>query len=319
MSRNNLLSIAGFIILIALMPFIVGTGSYWVNVLVIMGIYSLVTMGLSLLMGYAGQISLGHGAFFGMGAYASGLLCTQLNFNPWLAMLTAMIITCAAAYLIGVPTLRLHGHYLAMATLAFGQIMVIVVTAEVALTGGPSGFGSIPRLSILGFVLKDDLVYYYFVWIMVAIVLIISLNIIHSRVGRALRSIHGGEQAANAMGVNTAAYKLQVFVLSAAFASLAGSIYVHYVTFISPTECALKFSVILVVMVAIGGMNHLWGAILGTALLTALPQFLKVLHDFDILAYGLILMLIMIFSPDGIFGGMASLINRLRHRNVKSG
>jgi branched-chain amino acid transport system permease protein len=319
MSRNNLLSIAGFIILIALMPFIVGTGSYWINVMVLIGIYSIINMGLSLLMGYAGQISLGHGAFFGMGAYASGLICTQLHWNPWLAMITAMLITCVVAYLIGLPTLRLHGHYLAMATLAFGQIIVITVTAEVGLTGGPSGFGSIPRLSIFGFVLKDDLVYYYFVWIMAATVLIISLNIIHSRVGRALRSIHGGEQAANAMGVNTAAYKLQVFVLSAAFASLAGSIYVHYVTFISPTSCALKFSVILVVMVAIGGMNHLWGAILGTALLTALPQFLKVFHDFDILAYGLILMLIMIFSPDGIFGGMTSLINRLRHRHIKSG
>jgi len=319
MSRNNSLSVAGFILLIALMPFIVGTGSYWINVMVLIGIYSIINMGLSLLMGYAGQISLGHGAFFGMGAYASGLLCTQLNFNPWLAMITAMLITCVVAYLIGLPTLRLQGHYLAMATLAFGQIVVITVTAEVGLTGGPSGFGSIPRLSIFGFVLIDDLIYYYFVWIMAATVLIISLNIIHSRVGRALRSIHGGEQAANAMGVNTAAYKLQVFVLSAAFASLAGSIYVHYVTFISPTSCALKFSVILVVMVAIGGMNHLWGAILGTALLTALPQFLKVFHDFDILAYGLILMLIMIFSPDGIFGGMASLINRLRHRHVKSG
>jgi branched-chain amino acid transport system permease protein len=319
MSRNNLLSIAGFIILIALMPFIVGTGSYWINVMVLIGIYSIINMGLSLLMGYAGQISLGHGAFFGMGAYASGLICTQLHWNPWLAMITAMLITCVVAYLIGLPTLRLHGHYLAMATLAFGQIIVITVTAEVGLTGGPSGFGSIPRLSIFGFVLKDDLVYYYFVWIMAATVLIISLNIIHSRVGRALRSIHGGEQAANAMGVNTAAYKLQVFVLSAAFASLAGSIYVHYVTFISPTSCALKFSVILVVMVAIGGMNHLWCAILGTALLTALPQFLKVFHDFDILAYGLILMLIMIFSPDGIFGGMTSLINRLRHRHIKSG
>ncbi len=319
MSRNNLLSVAGFILLMALMPFIVGTGSYWINVMVLMGIYSIITMGLSLLMGYAGQISLGHGAFFGMGAYASGLLCTQLHWNPWWAMLTAMLMTCVVAYLIGLPTLRLHGHYLAMATLAFGQIMVITVTAEVGLTGGPAGFGSIPRLSILGFALKDDLVYYYFVWIMAATVLIISLNIIHSRVGRALRSIHGGEQAANAMGVNTAAYKVQVFVLSAAFASLAGSIYVHYVTFISPTSCALKFSVILVVMVAIGGMNHLWGAILGTALLTALPEFLKVFHDFDILAYGLILMLIMIFSPDGIFGGMASLINRLRHRHIKSG
>lgn len=319
MGKKNWISIAGFSLLILLIPWILGTRSYWINVMVIMGINTLITTGLSLLLGYAGQISLGHGAFFGLGAYTSALLCARLGLNPWLALIAAMILTVVIAYLIGLPTLRLSGHYLAMATLAFGEIMVIIVTAEVNLTGGPSGITSIPRLSIFGFLLKSDLIYYYFVWFIVAIVLILSMNIIHSRVGRALRSIHGGELAANAMGVNTAAYKLQVFVLSAAFASLAGSLYAHHITYVSPSVCELKLSVILVVMVAVGGMHNLWGAVLGTALLTALPQFLHVFRDFDVLAYGLILMLIMIFTPDGLFGALSSLTDRLHRRFAKSG
>ncbi len=314
MSKTNWISIAFFSLLILILPHLLDARSYWISVLVIMGIYSLITIGLSLLLGYAGQISLGHGAFFGLGAYTSAILCTRLDWNPWLALIAAMLLTCVLAYLIGLPTLRLSGHYLAMATLAFGEIMAIAITAEIGLTGGPSGISSIPRLSLFGFVLKGDLVYYYFVWSIVTIVLILSLNVIHSRVGRALRSIHGGELAANAMGINTAAYKVQVFTLSAGLASLAGSLYAHYITFVSPTACELKLSVILVVMVAVGGMHHLWGAILGTALLTALPQYLRVLKDFDVLAYGLILMLIMIFTPEGLFGSLHSLGERLRRR-----
>lgn len=310
MGRKNWFSIAGFALAIFILPWILEARSYWLSVMVIMGFNTLITTGLSLLLGYAGQISLGHGAFFGLGAYSSALLCARLDCNPWLAMISALLLTAVIAYLIGLPTLRLTGHYLAMATLAFGQITAIAVTAEDGLTGGPSGISNIPRLSLFGHALKGDLEYYYFVWFFALMVLILCLNIVHSRVGRALRSIHGGELAANALGINTSAYKLQVFVLSALFASLAGSLYAHYITYVSPSICDLKLSVILVVMTAVGGMHHLWGAILGTALLTALPQFLRVFHDFDVLAYGLILMLIMIFTPEGLFGALSSLVGR---------
>ncbi|MBN2328646.1 MAG: branched-chain amino acid ABC transporter permease [Candidatus Omnitrophica bacterium] len=313
MKRDHL-SLIVFILLFCAFPFLVGVKSYWITVFIFAGIYSLITIGLSLLMGYAGQISLGHAAFFGMGAYTSGLLTTLLNWNPWLALLAALLLTSSAALLIGIPTLRLSGHYLAMATLALGEILVIFFKAEVELTGGPSGFGLIPRLSIFGFVLKRDIEFYFFVWSIVALALVMAMNVIHSRVGRALRSIHGGELAANAMGINTSSYKVQVFVLSAALASLSGSLYAHYVTFVSPTACELKLSVFLVVMVAIGGMHHLWGAIVGTILLTVLPEFLHVFQDFDILAYGLILMIIMIFAPNGLVGALAALIQRLRRR-----
>lgn len=307
------------VLLAALFPFMVGVKSYWITVFIFVGIYSIVTIGLSLLMGYAGQISLGHGAFFGIGAYTSGLLTTLANWNPWLAIVASLVLTCIIAALIGYPTLRLRGHYLAMATLAFGEIIVIVFTAEVDLTGGPSGFGGVPRLSLFGLSLKSDLVFYYFVWGLVSAVLLLAIHIIHSRVGRALQSIHGSENAANAMGVDAAKYKLQVFVLSAALAAFAGCLYAHYMTFVSPTACELKLSIMLVVMVAVGGMHSIWGALIGTILLTILPEFLGVFQDFDILVYGAILIIILLFSPDGLYGGVrqtVGFIKRLQRREA---
>ncbi len=307
------------VLLAALFPFMVGVESYWITVFIFVGIYTIVTIGLSLLMGYAGQISLGHGAFFGIGAYTSGLLTTLGSWNPWLAIIASLALSCFIAALIGYPTLRLRGHYLAMATLAFGEIVVIVFTAEVDLTGGPSGFGGIPRLSLFGLSLKNDLVFYYFVWSLVCLVSLFSVHIIHSRMGRALQAIHSSESAANAMGVDTAKYKLQIFVFSAALASFAGSLYAHYMTFVSPTACELKLSIMLVVMVAIGGMSSIWGAIIGTVLITSLPEFLGVFEDFDILVYGAVLVIILLFSPDGLFGGLkqaAGLVKRLHHKEA---
>ncbi len=316
MGRQNRTALVFLILLMAIGPWVIGTHSYWINVFVFAGLHALIAIGLSLLMGYAGQISLGHGGFFGLGAYISGLLATLLHWNPWFSLLASLALTALAALLIGIPSLRLRGHYLAMATLAFGEIVVITFNAEVNLTGGPSGFGQIPRLSLGGLSLKDDLVFYYFVWSLVILVLAGSLNLIHSRVGRALRSIHGGETAANAMGINTASYKVQVFVLSAVLAALAGGLYAHYVTFVSPTICEIKFSVILVVMVAVGGMTSVWGALLGAIGLTILPEFLTVFEDMDILVYGMILMLIMIFAPGGLFGWIVNGSGWIRRRTA---
>lgn len=312
MGTQNRLSLAGFALLMAILPFFIGEESYWLTVMVISGIYSMITIGLCLLLGFAGQISLGHGAFFGLGAYSSGLLTTLWHLNPWLALVVSQIITMGIALCIGFPTLRLSGHYLAMATLAFGEIVAIFFTAEVNLTGGPSGFGDIPRLSLFGYVLDTDLKNYFFIWMLVVILLWLCLNLIHSRIGRALRSIHGGEAAANAMGVNTTLVKIQVFVISALLASFAGSIYSHYMSFVSPAASELRVSVLLVVMVAVGGMNRIWGAVLGAVLLTILPEYLSAFKDFDMLIYGMILMMIMIFLPHGLMGGIVSLWNRLQ-------
>ena len=286
--------------------------SYYLSVLVFVGIYSLITIGLSLLMGYAGQISLGQAAFFGLGAYTSGVLSAKFCISPWLALLAAIFVTAGIAFLIGTPALKLKGHYLAMATLAFGHIVFIVFNQAISLTGGPSGFGQIPRFRLGNFLLRSDVHYYYFVWTLVIVALLVSLNIIHSRVGRALRSIHEGELAANIMGVNTAKYKIQIFVLSAVYASIAGSLYAHFITFLNPTPFGFHFSIVLVTMVVVGGMTSVWGAIIGAALLTLLPEYLRAFHDYDILIYGSTLLVIVVFLPQGLFGGFFGLVKKTK-------
>jgi branched-chain amino acid transport system permease protein len=211
-----------------------------------------------------------------------------------------------------VPSLRLKGHYLAMATLAFGEIVNIFLNAAVDITGGPSGFGEIPRISLGPFVLDSELRYYYFVWTVFFICFILVHNIINSRVGRALRSIHGSELAATAMGVNAARLKIQVFILSAAVASISGSLYAHFVTFISPTTCNIMFSILLVMMVVVGGMANIWGCVLGAALLTILPEYLRVFEDYDVVVYGFILLLIVMFLPGGLTQGIELVLRTIR-------
>ncbi len=311
MGRKNILSLLILAGVILALPLGLGN-SYYLNVLVFVGIYSLITIGLSLLMGYTGQISLGHAAFFGLGAYTSGVLSTKFGVSPWLALLAGIFVTGGIAFLIAAPALKLKGHYLAMATLAFGYIVFIVFNQASSLTGGPSGFGQIPRFRLGNFLLRSDVHYYYLVWTLVIVVLLVSLNIIHSRVGRALRSIHEGELTANIMGVNTAKYKIQVFVLSAVYASLAGSLYAHFITFLNPTPFGFHFSIVLVAMVAVGGMASVWGAMIGAALLTILPEYLRAFQDYDILIYGSILLVIMMFLPQGLFAGILSLIKKER-------
>jgi len=311
MGKKNMLSLLILAAVMLALPLGLGN-SYYLNVLVFVGIYSLITIGLSLLMGYTGQISLGQAAFFGLGAYTSGVLSAKFGVSPWLGLLAAIFVTGGIAFLIGAPALKLKGHYLAMATLAFGYIVFIVFNQASSLTGGPSGFGQIPRFRLGNFLLRSDVHYYYLVWTLVIVVLLVSLNIIHSRVGRALRSIHEGELTANIMGVNTAKYKIQVFVLSAVYASLAGSLYAHFITFLNPTPFGFHFSIVLVAMVAVGGMASVWGAMIGAALLTILPEYLRAFHDYDILIYGSTLLVIMMFLPQGLFAGILSLIKKER-------
>ncbi len=278
---------------------------YFLGVLVQAGFFSLIAMGLSLLMGYAGQISLGHAAFFGTGAYTSAILTGTHGWSPWTAMAAGIFIAAALAWVIGKPALKLKGHYLAMATLGSGEIVYIFFNAEVDLTGGPSGYidGVIPYLTLGSFRLDDELKYYFFTWFIVLVVLLLNLHMIHSRVGRAMRSIHTDEEAARAMGVNTARYKVGIFVLSAVYASLAGSLYAHYILFVAPGPFNLMESILLVTMVIIGGIGSIWGAILGAVLLTILPEVLRVFEDYNILIYGGILLVIMMFIPGGLFGG----------------
>jgi branched-chain amino acid transport system permease protein len=286
----------------------------WYYKLTQAGIYALICIGLSLLLGYAGQISLGHAAFYAIGAYTSAILTAKAGWSPWLAIWVGVALSMIVALVIGLPSLRLHGHYLAMATLAFGEIVSVIAKAWVDMTGGPSGFCDIPRWSAFGFRMRaygTDREAFYFVWGIVLIGLIVALNLIHSRVGRALRSIHDGEQAANVLGVPTDTYKVKVFVLSAVYASIAGSVYAHWSGYISPSPFDVEHSILFIVMVIAGGMRSVWGAVIGACVMGLMPELLAELEKWRFVIYGLILLLIMMFVPQGILLGARDLVQWL--------
>lgn len=273
------------------------------DIMVFGGIYCLITIGLSLFMGYTGQISLGHAAFYGIGAYVSGILTAHYGLNPWLCMLIGGCVAAVAALLIGAPSLKLKGHYLAMATLAFGIIVYIILNEEVELTGGPDGMTGIPGLSLFGFAFDTVERYYYLVWGSVFAVFLFTINVIQSRTGRALRAIHASEVASSAMGVNVSRYKITVFTYSAILAAIAGSFYAHYFNFINTSTFDLFFSIKLLIMIALGGMHEIWGAIIGALLITFLSyEWLHYFGELEVIIYGAILLLVTIFLPRGLVG-----------------
>ena len=311
--RQSLLGVLGFAAIMALVPLLFPS-PYALSTLVLIGIYAIVVLGLNLLMGYAGQISLGQAAFFGLGAYGSAILSSRFGWSPWLALIAAALITGVVAYVIGIPIFRLEGHYLAMGTLAFGAIVVIVLTEWREYTGGATGLPGIPRLMLGDTPIKTDLAYYYLVWATVIIALIVALNIVNSRFGRALRAIRGSEEAAESLGIQVSQYKLQTLATSAVFASVAGSLYAHYMIFISPGACGLDLSIRLVLMAAIGGMTSIWGAPFGAACVILLTLVLREIvplftkyggGEHQIIAYGILLVVIMIFLPDGVSSTVA--------------
>jgi branched-chain amino acid transport system permease protein len=293
--------------------------NYHLMVLNIAALNILVVVGLNLLMGYAGQISLGHAAFFGLGAYLSGVLTTTYGFPPWPTIFLAMVMTGAAAYAIGIPTLKLEGHYLVMATLGFNVIISIVLIQLEPVTGGPSGFSGIPRLQVGGWALNTDGKIYFLLWAVSIGSLILSLNLIHSRVGRAMAALHQNEVAARCAGIDTEGYKVKIFVLSAVLASLSGSLYAHYITFISPGTFSFFYSLQVVTMVLVGGRGSIWGSVFGALLLTLLPEGLHAVKEYNVLVYGLILTLVLIFFPDGLVRGVGGILKKEREMSPSAG
>lgn len=297
-------------------------GVYPTSVLTSTGILCIIVIGISLLMGYAGQISLGHAAFYAFGSYSTAILGSQLAVSqssawwPWAWMLAGVVFSGAVAFLIGIPSLRLRGHYLAMATLGFG-VIVYELLMGLGFTGGPLGLYGFPNLAIGGFVINTDTRWYYTVWIANCGFMLLSLHLIHSRVGRALRSIHGNELAARALGVNISFYKVQVFVVSAAMASVAGSLHAHHEGFVGPSSFGFHTSIVVVVMAVVGGMSSVWAALLGGVFISLLEEKLRAYQDWTLLIYGIVLMLVMMFVPQGIFVGLGQAAGRGYRRGVR--
>jgi branched-chain amino acid transport system permease protein len=299
LKSRKIASLAVFAAAVVLFPVLV-PNPYYINVANIIGLNTIIVVGLNLLIGYAGQISLGHAAFYGLGAYISGILTVTYNVSPWLAMIIAVCATALLAMIVGIPTLKLRGHYLVMATLGLNLIVNIIIVQWDEVTGGPSGFPGIPNLSIGTWAFDTDQRMYFLIWSVAFASILLALNLVQSRAGRGLRALHGSEVAADSVGVPTKTYKVKTFVLSAIYASLAGSLYAHYLTFISPKTFDIFFSIELVTMVIVGGMGSIWGVLFGTVFLTTLPNVLHFFDEYKDIFYGLILVLILIFLPEGV-------------------
>ena len=317
--KKELIKYAVFALCILLAP-LAFSCNYLMNVLVFVVIHTILAVALNLLLGYAGQISLGHAAFFGLGAYGSAVLSTTYEWNPWLALTVVALVVGGLAFTIGFPILKLKGHYLAMATLGMGIIVYIVFNEWIDMTEGPSGFSGIPNLELGPLVFDSDIKNYYLVWSFVLGCVLLSVNLANSRIGRAFRAIHDAEVAARVMGVNARLLKVQVFALSAMICAIAGSLYAHVMTFIAPPSFGFNISVELLTMVVIGGLGSIYGSFLGALLLTMLPEFLRFMHDYDIVFYGGLLMVMTIFMPGGLVRGIPDLFRKISGlKNRKGG
>ncbi len=273
--------------------------NYAYDVAIQVALNAVVCVGLNLLIGYAGQISLGHAGFFALGGYCSAILAVRYGWPVWLSLPTACAAVGLMAFVIGRPTLKLKGHTLAMATLGLGIIVSIVLSTEDRWTGGPDGM-AVPPLVLFGWAVQGERIWYWLAGGVLLATVWLALNLIESPTGRALRGLHGSEIAAETVGISSARYKLQVFVLSAVLAAVAGGLTAHYAGFITPAKATFMHSVELVIMVVFGGMASVFGAVVGATVLTVLPQFLTVLKDYEMMVFGGVLVATMVLFPQGI-------------------
>jgi branched-chain amino acid transport system permease protein len=282
---------------------------YLLHILVITGIYIILTMSLNLIVGYTGLASLGHAAFSCVGAYASALLAINYGLSPLFGLLIGAATAAVLGAFIGIPSLRLKGDYLALATFGFGVIVYSVAKNWVAVTRGPMGLPGIPAFSIFGFQLSDIWQYLVLVVVFVLVTYFVINRIVSSPFGRVLRGIREDEIAALAMGKNINKYKIIVFIIGAFFAGIAGSLYAHYITFIDPSSFTVMESITILLMVVFGGMSSLSGSFIGATVLVIFPELLRFLGMPSSVAaplrqmlYGLLLILLMLKRPQGILG-----------------
>jgi branched-chain amino acid transport system permease protein len=301
---------AGGILLLALaigLAALLFPSPYYYRIGALIFITGLAVTGLNILMGFAGQVSLGHAGFFGIGAYTVAIGPAHLGLSPWVSLGFAFLLAPGIAWLIGRPILRLRGHYLAIATLGLGFLTAMVLSNETAWTGGPDGM-PVEGLSLFGYRLAGARVWYWVSGVVLLLGAWIALNLDESPTGRALRALHASEVAASINGIDVARYKLLAFVLSALYARVAGAMLALFNGFVTPKTADVLQSIELVTMVVLGGTGSVFGGIAGATILTALPQVLTAFHEFEHLLLGLILMATLILLREGVCPSILRLI-----------
>lgn len=296
-----LLAKAALAVFVALAPFII-TADYLIHILISVLMYVILTLSLNLVTGYAGQFSIGHAAFYGIGAYVAALLMLNQGVSFWLAMLASGVITAVFGFILGLPALRLQGDYLGIVTLGFGEIVRLIFMNWVSVTRGPMGLPGIPAPTIGSYEFASKTPYYYLILALTVLTLFVMHRVTTSRYGLSLMTVREDEIAASAVGINTTRAKLTAFIVGAFFAGIVGAFFAVYLSFISPDSFMYADSITILSMVVLGGMGNIVGSVLGALVLVVAPEMLRFLVDYRMILYGLMMVAVMIFKPEGFWG-----------------
>lgn len=295
-----------YLILMIALPFIVNAlgyrPDYLLRIITMVGVYVILALGLSLILGYTGQLSMGHAAFYGIGAYTSALLSLHFGLSFWITLPISGLVGCLFGLLLGLPTLRVKEDYLAIVTLSFGELVRLTMLNWVKLTRGPMGLPDIAPPSLFGFDLSNPTIMYFICLLIVLFTVLSIRRLVNSAFGREMLAIREDEIAADAMGINVTRVKVIVFALAGLYAGLAGSFFAHFNGYISPDNFSYNDSVSILLMIVLGGIDSIPGVILGATILTILPEALRGIGAWRMVLYGLLMVVIIIVKPRGLIG-----------------
>jgi len=273
---------------------------YQVHIVNNVGIWLMLSLGLNIAMGYAGQFNLALGALWGAGAYTAALLITRLGVPFWINLPIAIVVGTVLGAFVGLPSFKVRSHYLALTTIALGEALNLALVNFDEITGGALGINRIPMPTLFGFPINNDERYYYIILIMVVLAYLIGRQIVSHRIGRAFRALRDDFQAARAMGVNTGYYQILAFAISGAYAGAAGALYAQLNTYISPDIFTFGSALIVMTMILVGGMGNLVGSIVGTTLLLVMNEYLRVFERWQLVGYGVAIVVVVLFLPGGV-------------------
>jgi branched-chain amino acid transport system permease protein len=299
------------------LPLPIHVPEYWVTLLNYIGLYSIVAIGLVLLTGIGGMTSFGQAAFVGIGAYATAYLTTRFGVSPWLALIAGVLVTALIALILGLVTMRLSGHFLPLGTIAWG-LSLFYLFGNLEMLGKYDGINGIPVLNVFGIDLESGRHIYYLIWLVVLGAVVSVQNLLNSRPGRAIRALRGGGMMAEAMGVNTAWMRVVIFVYAAVLASVSGFLYAHLQRAVNPTPFGLNHGIEFLFMAVVGGVSHVWGAVLGAAILTVLQDYLQTLlpkllgenGNFEVIVFGILMVLLLQYARQGVWPFVARFFPR---------
>ncbi len=316
MKRRGVVEALSALVLLAV-PFVLND-PYWLHLAIMSAVYMMLAASVDIIYGYAGQLNLGQAAFAAIGAYTTALLMLRLDLSYWVVMPLSGLNAAFFGLLLGIPTLRLRGLYLGIATMGFSEIVRLGLLTWTDFTRGPMGLPGVPSPTIGSFAIESKTAFYYLILVLLVLTIASVHRVVNSRVGRAWIAIREDETAAMSMGIDTARYKILAFSLGAFFAGIAGSFYAVYISFVSPDAFKMMDSYLIFAMPAVGGMGTMAGPLIGALIIYVLPEITRVFAEYRLLWVGGLLVVVMVTQPRGVLGALSSLSMKWRHATRES-